>query len=244
MRSKGSKNHPVRTGQKLHVPMPFDAGQIPGLAGLENEANWLLHKIIFGEWLSGKPGWTRISRQTMEEFIRPANVATVLRSLRDAGVIVCDGDYLPAAVAPDGVGHSMGYGLAPAFDNTKLRTVEVTKTSLARKIKKHHADVGRFVKYDESVIEALMRGMKMTTIDRAEAYRKVSLHEFGKVPKHPGVGIVNRAAVHEKVIDTIDAGEMNATVCAYGRFHTEITRMLKGAGRICGLTGNCWHPSM
>ena len=46
LKTKGSRARPVATGVHFYVPAIFDPTLFPHLQGLEDEARWMLHKII------------------------------------------------------------------------------------------------------------------------------------------------------------------------------------------------------
>ncbi len=137
------RSKPKPTGVSLLVPDAFQVREFPELIGLENEAHWLLNKIIRGQvQFPNEDGryLTRISQETMREYMHQDRAKSVVETMRSAGVIVRDPSYRVSE--PGRKGYSMKYGLAPGYGEY-LQSVECTRPSLARKLVKGRVTLGR-----------------------------------------------------------------------------------------------------
>jgi hypothetical protein len=249
-RTKSAKGRgttkPVLTGVFFHVPVVFHPELLPELVGYENEANWLLNRIISlqNTYKHHNDGYVRISRQTMTTFVTVRNVDHVKGVLLREGIIECDNDYLPARHDRDGDGHSMGYCLAEPYQGD-LRRIECTKKSLAAKIKRHRINY-KNKPMEESELEAvhihLLDWLKRLKIDIDKAYQAVDEAALRREEnqKQKPLGRRKRrqmvqgyaTAINKMTVDTIVNEEFEFTVCRFGRVHTNVTRLLTEA-RAC-----------
>jgi hypothetical protein len=246
---------PVHTGIHLHVPASFDASSIPALAGLHNEAHWLLHKVSWGriryrhENLANgdesKKEFVNVSRQTMERFIHPKDATDARDALVDAGVLICDGEFVQRQHDPLRRGKSLGYRIADAHLGP-LRRVEIDKKSLARKVLASRVSFEGKPTPPEviagTVYGHLLDNLRRLKIDTEHAYEvidEVAERRVRKLSQADRRRIITgyTAYLNRATADTIAHGDLEFEVCRFGRIHTNVTRLLTEARECLSIDG-------
>src|ERR1700683_3688515 len=99
----------------FYVPARFKAHDYPELKGVENEANWFLHRIITLHSSFKDFEFVGIGSRSLEEFIHPRRVSDVKTTLIKERIVECDNKYLTAAYDVSGRGKCLGYKISSGY---------------------------------------------------------------------------------------------------------------------------------